>query len=156
MYSASKHAVKGFADTLRIEIEEVDEALVSITLILPTAVDTPYPQHAKNYMDREPKLPSPLIDSEKVAEAILKAATHGGRDVKVGAIAVVNTTIAKLIPGLGDKLAVQRIDRKEKHAAKSPGRYIVRTWKNRIDLRPRAASGIFMTMNYFHEGIRFF
>ena len=108
MYSASKHAVKGFADTLRIEIEEVDEAPVSITLIQPTTVDTPYPQHAKNYMDREPELPSPLI--EEVAESILKAATHGGRDVKVGAMAVVNTTIAKLIPSFGDKLAAQRVD----------------------------------------------
>jgi NADP-dependent 3-hydroxy acid dehydrogenase YdfG len=48
MYSASKHAVKGFTDALRVEIEEVDKAQVSITLIQPTAVNTPYPQHAKN------------------------------------------------------------------------------------------------------------
>src|SRR5262249_37640028 len=66
MYSASKHAVKGFTDALRIEIEEVDGAPVSITLIEPTAVDTPYPQHAKNYMDKEPRLPAPLIDPEQV------------------------------------------------------------------------------------------
>ena len=32
MYSASKHAVKGFTDALRIEIEKLDEAPVSITL----------------------------------------------------------------------------------------------------------------------------
>jgi len=70
MYSASKHAVKGFTDALRVEVEELDEAPVSITLIQPTAVDTPYPQHAKNYMDREPKLPTPQIEPEKVAEAI--------------------------------------------------------------------------------------
>jgi len=67
MYSASKHAVKGFTDALRVEVEELDEAPVSITLIQPTAVDTPYPQHAKNYMDREPKLPTPQIEPEKVA-----------------------------------------------------------------------------------------
>src|SRR5206468_7879728 len=48
MYSASKHAVKGFTDALRVEIEEVDKAPVAITLIQPTAVDTPLPQHAKN------------------------------------------------------------------------------------------------------------
>lgn len=53
MYSASKHAVKGFTDALRVEIEEVDKAPVSITLIQPTAVNTPYPQHAKNYMRQE-------------------------------------------------------------------------------------------------------
>ncbi len=55
MYSASKHAVKGFTDALRVEIEEIDKAPVAITLIQPTAVDTPYPQHAKNYLPQEPK-----------------------------------------------------------------------------------------------------
>src|SRR3546814_7798366 len=55
MYSASKHAVKGFTDALRVEVEDVDKAPISITLIQPTAVDTPFPHHAKNYMDREPK-----------------------------------------------------------------------------------------------------
>ena len=44
MYSASKHAVKGFTDALRIEVEQLDEAPVSVTLIEPTAVDTPLPQ----------------------------------------------------------------------------------------------------------------
>lgn len=119
MYSASKHAVKGFTDALRVEIEEVDKAPVSITLIQPTAVDTPYPQHARNYMDREPKLPPPLIDPEEVAEAILKAATEGGRDVKVGAMAMLNTTVAKLMPSLGDKMSAQRVDSQQENMAPS-------------------------------------
>jgi short-subunit dehydrogenase len=115
MYSASKHAVKGFTDVLRVEVEELDKAPVSITLIQPTAVDTPFPHHARNYMEREPKLPPPLIDPEDVAEAILKAATEGGRDVKVGAMAVVNTAVAKLIPSLGDKMSAKRgSDQQEK------------------------------------------
>jgi len=111
MYSASKHAVKGFNDTLRIELEEVEESPVKVTLIQPTAVDTPFPQHAKNYMDREPKLPTPMINPEKVAEAILDAATDPGRAMKVGAGAKVNTAIAKLAPALGDKFAAKQTDR---------------------------------------------
>src|SRR5207248_10132026 len=51
MYSASKHAVKGFTDALRIEIDQLDKAPVSITLIQPTAVGTPFDEHGKNYMD---------------------------------------------------------------------------------------------------------
>src|SRR5688572_31916010 len=70
MYSASKHAVKGFTDALRVELEELDKAPVAITLIQPTAVDTPFPQHARNYMEQEPKLPTPQIEAEKVAHAI--------------------------------------------------------------------------------------
>lgn len=113
MYSASKHAVKGFTDALRVEIEELDEAPVSITLIQPTAVNTPYPQHARNYMDQEPKLPTPQIDPEKVADAILKAAVKPQRDVKVGSTAVLNTLTAKLAPGLGDKMTAMQADRQQ-------------------------------------------
>lgn len=113
MYSASKHAVKGFTDALRIEIEEIDEAPVSITLIQPTAVNTPYPTHARNYMEQEAKLPTPQIDPEKVADAILKAAVKPKRDVKVGATAHLNTMTAKLAPSLGDKMSAMQADRQQ-------------------------------------------
>jgi short-subunit dehydrogenase len=111
MYSASKHAVKGFTDALRIEIEEIDKAPVSITLIQPTATDTPFPQHARNYMDKEPKLPPPLDKPEDVAEAILKAAVSPTRSKKVGAMSKINTLTAKLMPGIGDKMAAKQADR---------------------------------------------
>jgi len=113
MYSASKHAVKGLTDALRIEIEDIDEAPVVITLIQPTAVNTPYPQHARNYMDQEPKLPTPQIDPEKVAEAILSAAVKPQRDVKVGTTAHLNTLTAKLAPSLGDKMSAMQADRQQ-------------------------------------------
>jgi len=111
MYSASKHAVKGFTDALRIEVEKLDEAPVSITLIQPTATDTPFPQHAKNYMPEEPKLPTPLDDPEDVAEAILKAAVKPTRSKKVGALSKVDTTLAKIAPKLGDKVSAMQANR---------------------------------------------
>jgi len=113
MYSASKHAVKGFTDALRVEIEQVDHAPVSVTLIQPTAVNTPYPQHARNYMDKEPKLPSPQIDPFKVAREILDAAQNHKRDVKVGAVAKMNTTVARLMPRLGDVMAAMYKNRQQ-------------------------------------------
>ena len=113
MYSASKHAVKGFTDALRIEVGELDDAPVSITLIQPTAVDTPYPQHAKNYIDREPKLPTPQIEPEKVAEAILDAAQKEQRDVRVGAMSVMNTIAAKVMPSAADKMSAKQADRQQ-------------------------------------------
>lgn len=109
MYSASKHAVKGFTDALRVEIENVDDADITITLIQPTAVDTPYPEHAKNYMDKEAKLPDPKIDPERVAEAILKAAEDGGRDVRVGGMAVMNSVLSKILPSIADKIAAKQV-----------------------------------------------
>lgn len=111
MYSASKHAVKGFTDALRVEQERVDKAAVSITLIQPTAVDTPYPENARNYLDAEPKLPTPMLHPQKVAHAILKAATEGGRDVKVGAMSVIDTRMSTLLPALADRASARQAGR---------------------------------------------
>jgi short-subunit dehydrogenase len=113
MYSASKHAVKGFTDALRVEIENVDEGNVSVTLIQPTAVDTPYPQHAANYMDREPKLPTPQVEAGDVAKAILKAAQHPQRDVRVGAMAVPDTIASKVAPTLADAMSAKQVGRQQ-------------------------------------------
>lgn len=110
MYAASKHAVKGFTDALRVEIEEVDEAPVSITLIQPTAVDTPFPQHARNFTDREPMLPRPMIEPGEVAKAILDAAENPTRDKAVGAMSLIDTTISALMPSMADKLAAKQAD----------------------------------------------
>jgi short-subunit dehydrogenase len=110
MYTASKHAVKGFTDSLRIEVEEIDKSPVSITLIQPTATDTPFPQNARNYMEVEPKLPTPMIDPQKVADAILEAAVKPTRAVKVGMMSKVNTAVSKLAPGLGEKMAAKQAD----------------------------------------------
>jgi short-subunit dehydrogenase len=83
-YCASKHAVKGFTDALRMELE-AEKAPVSVTLVKPAAIDTPYSQHAKNYMDVEPKNPPPVYAPEVVAEIILHCAQHPERDVFAGA-----------------------------------------------------------------------
>jgi NAD(P)-dependent dehydrogenase (short-subunit alcohol dehydrogenase family) len=100
-YVASKHAVKGFTDSLRIEVEE--SALpISVTLIQPAAIDTPYPQHAKSYLGVEPKHMPPVYAPEVVAEAILHAARKPERDVLVGGAGKVFSTTEKYAPRLGD------------------------------------------------------
>lgn len=113
MYTASKHAVGGFTETLRVELQQVDHAPVSVTLIQPTSVNTPYPQHAKNYMDREPKVPTPQLDPQDVVNAILNAATTPKREVKVGVVSKVDTVISNLAPVLGDRLAAMQTNRQQ-------------------------------------------
>jgi short-subunit dehydrogenase len=115
MYSASKHAVKGFTEALRLELQD-QQAPVSVTLIQPTAVDTPYPEHARNRMSAEPMLPTPMIAAERVADAILEAATEEKRDVRVGTMAVLNSFTARVAPRLAaimEKMQVGRQHRDE-------------------------------------------
>ena len=82
-YSAAKHAVKGFTDALRMELE-MDEAPVSVTLIKPGPIDTPFPEHARNKMDAPATVPPPVYDPKLVAEAILFAAQTPKRELTVG------------------------------------------------------------------------
>src|SRR3954466_16106413 len=100
-YSASKHAVKGFTDALRMELEE-EGAPISVTLIKPSAIDTPYFQHAKNYMEVQPKPPAPVYAPEVVANAILRAAEHPVRDITIGGGGRLLTAIGSALPRLTD------------------------------------------------------
>jgi short-subunit dehydrogenase len=104
IYCASKHAIKAFTDGLRIELGE-SGLPISVTLIKPAAIDTPFPQHARNYMSREPKLPDPAYTAEEVANAILYSCEHSKRDVYVGGFGRMLTVIQKFAPAAMDWFA---------------------------------------------------
>jgi short-subunit dehydrogenase len=109
MYSASKHAVKGFTDSLRMELE-ADGLPISVTLIKPTAIHTPFPQNAKNYLPYEPQLPPPVYAPELVAEAILYCAENPTRDFFVGGMAKVHSSMGLNASRLHEKMNESMID----------------------------------------------
>jgi short-subunit dehydrogenase len=83
-YSASKHAVKGFTDALRMELER-DGAPVSVTLIKPSGIETAFQEHARNLLDSPGvRVPPPAYDPRLVARAILHACEHHKREIVVG------------------------------------------------------------------------
>jgi len=102
-YAASKHAVKGFTDTLRMELHH-EGAPISVTLIQPAAIDTPYPEHAMNYLGVEPTHMPPVYAPEIVADAILACAQSPHRNLRVGSGAKMFTMIEKTMPAVGDKM----------------------------------------------------
>jgi len=102
IYSSSKHAVKGFTDALRMELEH-DGAPVSVSLVKPGAIDTPFTTNAKNYLDREPHHVPPVYAPEVVAEAILHCAETPVRDVFAGGGGKGNAVIGQYAPRLADK-----------------------------------------------------
>lgn len=103
MYCASKHAVKGFTDALRMELES-ENAPISVTLIKPSAIDTPYKDHAKNYLKYEPTNPPPVYSPDLVAEAILHCAENPTRDVFVGGGGKAISLLGKFAPRTTDKV----------------------------------------------------
>ena len=102
MYSASKHAVKGFTEALRMELEEAG-APVSVTLIKPGSIDTPYIEHAKNYQDTKATLPAPIYAPHVVAEAIVHCAEHPERDMYAGGGGRALGTLGQQTPRMMDR-----------------------------------------------------
>lgn len=102
-YCASKHAIKGYTDALRIELEE-EGAPISVTLIKPSTIDTPYTRHAKNLMPVEPQNPPPVYAPDLVAEAILHCAEHPERDLFVGGGGKALAAANHYVPRLTDKM----------------------------------------------------
>lgn len=97
LYAASKHAVKGFTDAFRMELEQ-DGAPISVTLVKPASIGTPLPQHVKNDTGLEAVLPAPIYAPEEVARTILYAATHPVRDQLVGTSSRMVTALARRAP----------------------------------------------------------
>ena len=100
-YSASKHAVKGYTDALRMELE-YDGLPISLSLVKPAAINTPFLEHARTYMESEPEFPPPVYAPEEVARAILRCAERPTRDVTVGGSGKVITAMGTLAPRLTD------------------------------------------------------
>lgn len=126
IYSSSKHAVKGFTDALRMELEH-DKAPISVTLVKPGAIDTPFTTNAKNYLEREPHHVPPVYDARVVAEAILYCAEHSERDVFAGGGGKGLAALGYFAPRLADKFME---------------RAIISGTKSNRPPRPRAANGL--------------
>ena len=83
-YCASKHALKAFTDTLRMEIDEA-RLPIAVSLVKPASIDTPFFEHARTYMDADPRPAPPVYAASEVARAIVRCAERPVRDIPVGA-----------------------------------------------------------------------
>lgn len=102
-YSSAKFAVHGWTENLRMELEK-DHVPVSVTLIHPGRIDTPYNEHAKSYIDKQPGHRGMIYPPEAVAEAILFSAHHPKRDMYVGGQAKLFEVLGNLFPRLTNKI----------------------------------------------------
>lgn len=104
-YAASKHAAKGFVDSLRIELK-ADRLPISVSLVKPSGIDTPIAQHAPNHASPgEAQAPPPVYTPELVADAILYCCGHHRREITVGGSGVAQAMFAQHFKSLYDVLA---------------------------------------------------
>ena len=103
VYSASKHAVKGFTNALRMELMR-EQAPITVSLIKPAAVDSPYNKHARNLTGYATQNPQPVYATHVVADTILYCAAHPIREITVGGGGRLIASFYSVLPGLAEPL----------------------------------------------------
>jgi NAD(P)-dependent dehydrogenase (short-subunit alcohol dehydrogenase family) len=101
-YSAAKHAVQGFNESLRSELLH-EGSRVRVTMVQLPALNTPQFGWVRTRMPNEPQPMPPIYQPEVAAEAILWAAEHDRPEVNVGASADVGILLDRVVPGLLDR-----------------------------------------------------
>lgn len=86
-YGASKHGINGFVQALRVELIH-DEIPVSVTQILPAAINTPIYDKGRNKMPFKPRPLPPIYHPQIVSDAILFAAENQVTDLVAGGAGV--------------------------------------------------------------------
>jgi short-subunit dehydrogenase len=118
-YVASKHGVAGFSEALRLELAE-DGPEIDVVLIMPSSMNTPLFRFARSKLGVQPMPVPPVYDPRIVADAIVHAAEHGGREIVVGGWGKLLTLAQWISPSLLDRYMLQG----------------ARAWKQQMTRRP--------------------
>ncbi|MDX2240746.1 MAG: SDR family oxidoreductase [Leptolyngbyaceae cyanobacterium bins.302] len=100
-YSASKHAIEGFLDSLRVELQH-EGVPISVTNVMPATINTPFYNKARTKLGVKPTGVPPYYQPDLVAEAILHVAEHPTRDIIVGDVGRFLDLLQKVSPSFVD------------------------------------------------------
>ncbi len=105
VYSASKHALQGFADAFRLEMEPHG---IHVAAVLPPRTDTPFHDRMMKSADvPASRVNVPSVSADVVAEAVLRVLMRGKREIVVSVPGKLFTFFGYHFPHLGDLLLRQ-------------------------------------------------
>lgn len=119
-YTASKHGLAGFLETIRIELEEGGSS-VTVSLVNPGAIDTPLWNNLESstgLLPPEPPFPA-VYSPQSVAEAVLALIRHPRDELTAGALARAQVLFYSAFGSLG-KRAMRALARLEHTAGDRP------------------------------------
>jgi NAD(P)-dependent dehydrogenase (short-subunit alcohol dehydrogenase family) len=121
-YCGAKHALRGFTDSLRTELEHSNSA-IAVTMVELPAVNTPQFDWARTHMPRRPRPVPPVVQPEAVADQIFRAALDPKREYWLGASTLKAILGNTLLPVFLDRyLAKNAYQAQETATAVSPTR----------------------------------
>ncbi|HWI57232.1 MAG TPA: SDR family oxidoreductase [Bacillota bacterium] len=116
-YVASKFAVTGFSESLRMELRDAPH--IHVCTILPATIDTPLFQHAANFSGRAVQAMPPVYSPEQVADAILATILHPKREVTVGNVRRI-LAMRRMAPPLSEKVIAKKVENQHFAEKSSP------------------------------------
>jgi len=102
-YCTAKWGQLGLVRSLQLEVHDLPR--VSVSLVMPGAVDTPIYDQAATYAGRHGAAPPPVVEPDRVARAVVGTLTSPRRMVHVGPANWVTVIGYRLMPGIYDRLA---------------------------------------------------
>jgi NAD(P)-dependent dehydrogenase (short-subunit alcohol dehydrogenase family) len=109
-YVASKWAIRGLSETLRMEVALDQAKNINVCTVLPASIDTPLFQNAANFTGRAPRAMDPVYDAEKVASAIFDLVQHPKREVYVGSFGRAAAFQHLIARGLTEEMIARAVD----------------------------------------------
>jgi NAD(P)-dependent dehydrogenase (short-subunit alcohol dehydrogenase family) len=101
-YCGSKHAMKGFFESVRTELMN-DGSNVHLTMVQLPGLNTPQFDHCRSKMPKKPMPVPPIYQPEVAADAVHYAAYARRREVYCGGSTVMTILGEKVAPWLGDR-----------------------------------------------------
>src|SRR4051794_26280371 len=121
-YAASKHALRGFLNTLSVE-EREQRTGVRIAMIDPGPLDTPIYGRATSATGRRPRRLHDAYHPDEIARAVMRALRKPQRERVVGGQSKLTTWLYLAVPAAGERVLVlvDRWYRTGTEPAPSPG-----------------------------------
>jgi NAD(P)-dependent dehydrogenase (short-subunit alcohol dehydrogenase family) len=101
-YCAAKFAIRGFTDSLRVELQH-DGSDVRITMVQLPGLNTPQFDQVRTTLPRKPRPVAPVWQPDVAADAVAFAAAHPRREVWVGHSTVLTIAGSQLAPRIADR-----------------------------------------------------
>jgi NAD(P)-dependent dehydrogenase (short-subunit alcohol dehydrogenase family) len=104
-YSASKFAVIGLTEALRVEFQ-TERANIRLCAICPPSIDTPFYDNALTRMGFTPRPLPVVLSADRVAKDIVKCAVRPRREVWVGWVGKAFVGLSVLFPRMMDRFVL--------------------------------------------------
>ncbi|WP_049923473.1 SDR family oxidoreductase [Halopiger djelfimassiliensis] len=101
-YCASKHAIKGFTESLRTELIH-DDSNIDVTMVHLPGMNTTQFTWVENRLPKKPQPVPPIYQPEVAADAIIWATHHNRRELYVGKPTLKTILGEKLVPWYLDR-----------------------------------------------------